>query len=334
MNITMEAGMWSLAAWIFGGLVLLALGGDMLVRGAVRIAERLGISPLLVGLTVVAFGTSLPELVTSVQASLAGSPGLAVGNIVGSNIANALLILGAAALVCPIAVNSRALARDGGVGVLAAGTLLALGLLWMLDRWVGVLLLLALVAYIVFAFRQERLDSTDHGAAFGKAQAFTDAHPPALAIGAPGGLLSASALLLAGLVMIVLGGGVLVDSAVVLARELDVSEAVIGLTIVAIGTSLPELVTSLAAAVRRQGDVALGSVLGSNIYNIFGIAGATALIAPTEIPASIARFDAPVMVAAAVLLMVVARTGWRVGRREGGLLLGCYAAYVWISWPG
>jgi cation:H+ antiporter len=200
---------------------------------------------------------------------------------------------------------------------------------------VGAVLVLALVGYILFAFRQERVDSTDHGAVFDKAQAFTEAHPPALAVDkAPGGLLGASALLVAGLAMIVTGGGLLVDSAVILARALEVSEEVIGLTIIAIGTSLPELVTSLVAALKRQGDVALGNVLGSNIYNIFGIAGATALIAPTQIPASIAQFDAPVMLAAAVLLMVVARTGWRVGRREGGLLLGCYAAYVWVAWPG
>lgn len=327
--------MWTLAAWILGGLVLLAVGGELLVRGAVQIAERLGISPLLVGLTVVAFGTSLPELVTSVQASLAGSPGIAVGNIVGSNIANVLLILGVAALVYPVAVQSRALARDGGVGLLASAVLLALGLFWMLDRWVGVLLLVALVAYILLAFWQERLGTRDHGAAFEKAQAFTEAHPPALAVGpAPGGLPLALVLLVAGLVLIVLGGRVLVDSAVILARALQVSEAVIGLTIVAVGTSLPELVTSLVAAIRRQADVALGNVLGSNIYNIFGIAGATALIAPTEIPVSIAHFDAPVMLGAALLLMVVARTGWRIGRREGALLLGCYGAYVWVAWPG
>lgn len=323
-----------LALWLLGGLVMLAFGGEFLVRGAVQIAERLRISPLVVGLTVVAFGTSLPELVTSVQASLIGSPGIALGNIVGSNIANVLLILGVAALVCPIAVGSRALARDGGVGVLASVVLLALGLFWTLDRLVGVLLLAGLAGYIIFAFRQEQVSEGDHGAAFEKAQAFTEAHPPALAVGSSRrGLVMSLVFLGAGLGLIVTGGSVLVDAAITLARSLEVSEAVIGLTIIAIGTSLPELVTSVVAAARRQADVALGNVLGSNIYNILGIAGATALIAPTEVPTSIAWFDAPLMVAAALLLMVVARTGWRVGRREGGLLLGCYAAYVWISWP-
>lgn len=322
-----------LALWLLGGLVLLIFGGEFLVRGAVQIAERLGISPLLVGLTVVAFGTSMPELVTSVQASLAGSPGIALGNIVGSNIANVLLILGVAALVCPIAVNSRALARDGGLGVLVSVALLAIGLFWMLDRVVGVLLLLGLVGYIVFAFRQERVSTGDHGAAYDKAQAFTEAHPPALAVRPTGGLLASLLFLGGGLVLIVTGGSVLVDSAIILARALEVSEEVIGLTIIAVGTSLPELVTSVVAAARRQPDVALGNVLGSNIYNILGIAGATAVIAPTEVPAGIAGFDAPIMVAAALLVMVLARTGWRVGRREGGLLVASYAAYVWISWP-
>lgn len=324
-----------LALWLLGGLVLLVLGGESLVRGAVQIAGRLGISPLLVGLTVVAFGTSMPELVTSVQASLAGAPGIALGNIVGSNIANVLLILGVAALLCPIAVESRALARDGGLGLVAALALLGLGLFWTLDRVVGVALLLSLAAYIIFAFRQERVaEGADHGAAYEKAEAFATAQPAGLPLSRPlGGLPGAILLLLAGLGMIVAGGAVLVDTAVTLARALEVSEEVIGLTIIAVGTSLPELVTSVVAAVRRQADVALGNVLGSNIYNILGIAGATALIAPTEVPPAIANFDAWVMVAAALLLLVVARTGWRVGRREGGVLLACYAAYVWSAWP-
>lgn len=324
-----------IALWLLGGLVLLVLGGELLVRGAVQIAARLGISPLLVGLTVVAFGTSTPELVTSVQASLAGSPGIALGNIVGSNIANVLLILGVSALICPIAVNSRALARDGGLGFLAALALLAVGLFWTLDRAMGVLLLLALVGYIVFAYQQERVtEGADHGAAYDKAEAFAAAHPPAFSLSrALGGLPGSILLLVAGLGLIVTGGSVLVDAAVTLARAWSVSEEVIGLTIIAVGTSLPELVTSVVAAARRQADVALGNVLGSNIYNILGIAGATALIAPTDVPASIATFDTPIMVAASLLVLVVARTGWRVGRREGGVLLACYVAYVWSAWP-
>nr|MCU0945887.1 calcium/sodium antiporter [Rubritepida sp.] len=306
-----------------------------LVRGAVQIAERFGVSPLLIGLTLVGFGTSTPELVASVQAALAGSPGIAVGNIVGSNIANILLILGLAALVNPIAVSSAALARDGGLGAATAMLVVVIGLVWMLDRLVGVIFLAALAGYLVFAYRQERAQPADHTAAFDKAAAFEGVHPSgvhgALA-SAPGagalGLAASGALLLGGLVLVVLGGGFLVDGAIGLARGLGVSEAVIGLTIVAVGTSMPELVTSLVAAFRRQSEVALGNVLGSNIYNVLGIGGVTALIAPTPVPAEIAHYDAFVMLLVSVLLLFIARSGWRIGRREGGLLLGGYAVYL------
>jgi cation:H+ antiporter len=325
---------------LLGGLLLLAAGGELLVRGAVQIAERIGVSPLLIGLTLVGFGTSTPELVTSVQASLAGSPGIAVGNIVGSNIANVLVILGLSALVFPIAVSSNALTRDGVLGAAVAAALGAVGLFWTLDRLVGLVFLAGLVAYILYAWRQEREAVADHTAAFDRAQAFEDAHPRGVhgaGAAAPGAGLGGLALSLgfvaAGLVAVVLGGGLLVDGAIGLARMIGVSETVIGLTIVAVGTSMPELVTSLVAAVRRHADVALGNVLGSNIYNVLGIGGATALIAPTAIPESIARYDAGVMLAAALLLLVLARTGWRIGRREGALLLAAYAVYVWTLWP-
>lgn len=320
---------------LLGGLVLLALGGELLVRGAVQLAERLGVSPLLVGLTIVGFGTSLPELVASVQAALAGSPGIAVGNIVGSNIANTLLILGLAALIHPIAVGSTALARDGGLGVAAAALLVVVGLVWMLDRPMGAVLLAALIGYVALAYLQERRGTPDHSAAFDKAAAFEAAHPRGLhatLASAPGAgwlrVLASLALLLAGLGLVVSGGKLLVAGAIGLARGLGVSEAVIGVTVVAVGTSLPEIVTSLVAAWRRAPEVALGNVLGSNIYNVLGIGGATALIAPTPVPAEIARYDAFVMLFAAVLLMIVARSGWRIGRREGGLLLGGYAVYL------
>lgn len=325
---------------IIGGLVLLALGGEGLVRGAVRIAERLGVSPLLIGLTLVGFGTSAPELVTSVQASLSGAPGIAVGNVVGSNIANILLILGISALVFPVRVASAALARDGAIVVATAALMVALGLAWTLDRAVGGIFVAGLVGYLVFAWRQEARGTTDHTAAFDKALAFEETHPGALhgaQAPAPGaglrGWLVPGALLVGGLALVVLGGRLLVDGAVALARTFEISEAVIGLTIVAVGTSMPELVTSVVAALRRHADVAIGNVLGSNIYNVLGIAGVTGLVAPTAIPDGIARFDAPVMLAVSVLMLVVARTGWRVGRREGAGLLALYGLYVWVIWP-
>lgn len=322
---------------LVGGLVLLVLGGELFVRGAVSIAERLGVSPLIIGLTLVGFGTSTPELVTSVQASLSGSPGVAVGNVVGSNIANILLILGISALIVPMAVGQGALRRDGVIGLAVACALAIVAVFGTLDRAVGGIFLIGLLAYIAYAWREEqRAGPEDHTAAFDKALAFEEVHPPRVAAPAPSGWQPwavSGALALGGLVLVVLGGGLLVDAAVDLARGWGVSEAVIGLTIVAVGTSLPELVTSVVAAMRRHSDVALGNVLGSNIYNVLGIGGATALIAPTAVPAEIVRFDIWVMIAAAALVLVLGRTGWRIGRREGGLLLGGYAAYLWLLWP-
>jgi cation:H+ antiporter len=323
---------------LLGGLVLLTLGGELLVRGSVRVAERLGVSPLLIGLTLVGFGTSMPELMTSVQAALIGSPGIAVGNIVGSNIANILLILGASALIWPIQVPAKALRRDGMLVAATAALLAAVGLFWMLDRLVGAVFLAGLIGYIVYAFRTERTGTADHTAAFDKALALEGlhpvTHPEALRAGRTGrALLAPTALALAGLVLVMIGGRVLVDAAVGLARLYEISETVIGLTIVAVGTSMPELVTSIVAAVRRQAEVALGNVLGSNIYNTLGIGGTTALISPNMVPVEIAHFDAFVMLAASVLLLLFARSGWRIGRREGGLLLAGYGTYVWAVWP-
>ncbi len=322
---------------LIGGLLLLALGGELFVRGAVQIAERLGVSPLLIGLTLVGFGTSTPELVTSVQASLAGSPGIAVGNIVGSNIANILVILGLSALLVPIAVGRGALWRDGTVALVVACSLAAVAMFGALDRIVGSLFLIGLAGYVVYAWRQERRPGPhDHTAAFEKAQAYQETHPrPASkpTTTAWQAWSMAAGFSVVGLVLVILGGRLLVDAAVELARGVGVSEVVIGLTIVAVGTSLPELVTSLVAAYRRHADVALGNILGSNIYNILGIGGATALIAPTPIPTEIARFDVWVMVLVTAALIVLGRSGWRIGRREGAGLLACYAGYVWWVWP-
>lgn len=325
------------ALLLLAGLVLLALGGEMLVRGAVRVAERFGVSPLVIGLTLVGFGTSTPELAASLQASLAGSPGIAVGNIVGSNIANTLLILGVAALIAPIAVTSRALGRDGAVCLAATLALPAAGLMGGLDHLAGIVFLVALLAYVALALHQERQGSAEHGAVFDKAEAFRAAHPGSLGPPPPappaGGLLLPLALAFGGLALVVLGGRLLVDGAVTLARALEIPEAVIGLTIVAIGTSMPEIVTSIIAALRRQPEIAFGNVIGSNIYNVLGIGGVTAVVAPTPVPAEIMARDAWVMVAASVLLLVVARTWWRIGRPEGTVLLALYLGYLAWLWP-
>lgn len=310
------------------GLVLLIAGGDLLVRGAVRIAERLRLSPMLVGLTVVGMGTSMPELAASLQASLAGSPGIALGNIVGSNIANSLLILGVAALIAPIAVKTRTLWRDGGVGLVAVLVLLAAGATVGLSREAGIAFLIMMAGYIYYAYRQESRGAA-HSAAYDRAAAMEGADPALIPHDQPQGRLSIALLLfIAGLGLIVGGASLLVNSAIVIAGQLGVSDTVIGLTIVAVGTSLPELVTSAVAAWRKQGDIALGNVLGSNIYNILFIGGMTGVIAPTAVPASIMAFDLWVLAAVSLVVMVFAFSDGRLSRREGFLLVAAYIAYA------
>lgn len=322
---------------LVGGLALLALGGELLVRGAVQVAERLGVSPLVIGLTLVGFGTSTPELVTSVQAALIGSPGIAVGNIVGSNLANILLILGLSAIVYPVAVGSSALKRDGTLVLITAVAFTVVGFVWSLDRLVGLAFVGSLIGYIIYAWRQEQVPVDGHTAAYERAEAFEELHErvlnPDKATVARSSIGVGLAFALGGLVLVVLGGRFLVDGAVTLARGFGISEAVIGLTIVAVGTSMPEFITSIVAAIRKHSDVALGNILGSNIYNILGIGGVTALIAPTEIPRQIATFDNLVMVGISVALLVMARTGWRIGRVEGAALVSAYVLYVWVIWP-
>jgi len=301
------------------GLLLLVIGGDGFVRGAVTIAKRAGLSPLLIGLTLVGFGTSTPELLTSVQAALAGSPGIAVGNVVGSNIANILLILGMAAILHPVHTSARAFARDGTVVLLAAIACVAIAFWGELGRGPGLALVAALVAYLGYTYVHERA-LPDASAAMHAAEG--DVAP------VPQRLWPALLLTIGGLGATIIGARLLVDSAIALALAFQISETVIGLTVVAIGTSLPELVVSLMAALRRQGDVAFGNIVGSNIYNVFGILGITALIKPIPIPPEILAVDIWVMLGATVLLLVFAITGWRVNRLEGAAFLAAYAAYV------
>lgn len=321
---------------LFCGFILLVAGGEMLVRGAVRVAGRLGVSPLVIGLTLVGFGTSTPELVTSVQAALIGAPGIAYGNIVGSNIANILLIVGASAMLFPITVTSNALKRDGLVMIVVAIVFSSVAATMPMERWLGAVFVFALGIYVYIAFRQERQAqaASGHCAFFDKGSAL-DADDPGLAPTATmtGSLLMPLLITLAGLALVVAGGTYLVKGAVTLAQSWGISETVIGLTIVAVGTSLPELVTSVLAAIRRQSDVAFGTIVGSNIYNILGIGGTTALIAPGEVPATIATFDNLVMIIVSALLVFFALTGLRIARWEGVALLLGYLSYVYVIWP-
>jgi cation:H+ antiporter len=291
-----------------GGFTGLVIGGDYLVRGAVAIAQQWRISPMVIGLTLVGFGTSTPELVTSVQAALQGAPGIAIGNVVGSNTANILLILGAAAVILPLSVNRSDFRRDGTALMLVTLVCVGIVLYGFVGRSAGVALLVALAAYLFLAFRS--------------GEAAAELPVSGEAPGAPW------LIMLGGLVLTILAARFLVQGAIALAAGLGVSEAVIGVTIVAVGTSMPELVTSVVAAQRGQADVALGNVIGSNLFNILGILGATAVISPMTVPDQIAGFDIWVMLAATALLVVAAVTGWQITRREGLLLLTGYLAYI------
>ena len=302
------------------GLALLLGGGEALVKGAVAVASRLGVSPLLIGLTLVGFGTSTPELVASLEAALSGRPGIAIGNVVGSNIANILLIVGVAAVIYPMATTKQAFRRDGAV---LAGSALALVLVVLsgaVDRAAGAVFLALLAAYTLYTYLSER--QTGGASAEMHAAEAADVAPKGMSMGL--GL----ALAAGGIAAIVYGASLLIESAVALARAGGLSEATIGLTLVAVGTSLPELATSVMAAARRRADVAFGNIVGSNIFNALGIAGVTALVEPIVVPPEIARLDIWVMLAATLLLVLFATTGWRVSRREGALLLAGYVAYL------
>lgn len=306
------------------GLVLLVAGGDTLVRGATTAARSLGVSPLLIGLTLVGMGTSAPELVTSLTAVLAGSPGIAMGNVVGSNTANILLILGLAALISPIVVDRDAFRRDGWVLVGSTALCVLAVIAGTIDyRW-GMAMLAGLAAYLVWAWRGER-QHRDREAR--KYEHLTEDAPDA-----PGGFWVGLGLAVVGIGLTVGGARLLVDNAVIVAREVGVSDTIIGLTVVAVGTSLPELVTSAVAAFRKHSDVALGNVIGSNIYNILGILGVTALVAPIRVPPEIIRLDIWVMVAATALVVLFVRTGMRIVRLEGLALLVAYGVYLgWLA---
>jgi len=304
------------------GTVLLAGGGEALVRGASRLASRAGVSPLVVGLTVVAFGTSSPELVVSVTSALEGKADIAVANVVGSNTFNVLFILGACALIAPLTVSARIVRREVPVMIGVSLLLVPLGWDGRIGRLEALALLAGIAAYMIFSVRAGRRETAAVKAEY--AEGLAPRHPER------GGWLAGAGLALAGLGALVLGAHWFVDAAVALARSLGVSEAVIGLTIVAAGTSLPEVATSVVATVRGERDIAIGNVVGSNVFNVLGILGLSGALARDglAVAPAIERFDIPVMAAAAVATLPVVFTGRTLARWEGAVFLGCYAAYV------
>ena len=301
------------------GLVLLYFGAEGLVRGSSSMALRFGVSPLLVGLTVVAFGTSAPEMMVSVKAAYLGQGDISVGNVVGSNICNIGLILAFSALIVPIKVASQIVRID--TPIMIGTTALAIALLYdgALSRTEGIIFFLLLVVYVVFSIRLAKRQATDP-----LAQEFSDE----MKISKTGVALDVL-LVIGGLVMLVFGARFLVDSAIVVAKAFGLSEAVIGLTIVAIGTSLPEFATSLVAAIKKEADIAVGNVVGSNIFNILGILGISAFITPLS-SSGITGIDLGVMAGFAIALWGFSASGHRITRIEGLIMMAAYAAYVWL----
>lgn len=309
------------------GLVMLTLGAEWLVRGASSMALRFGVSPLFVGLTIVGFGTSSPEMAASVAASLRGAADIAVGNVVGSNIFNIAAILGLTAVIKPIVVRLAAVRRDLAVAFVAALLpWLAIAFDGTLPRWLGIVFVLGLVAYLVFAYRGDRAAPAPDAEL--AREELREAHVVPAEPAKKGRPAIDAGLVVVGLVLLVFGSRLLVDGAIEIARWAGLSERVIGLTIVAAGTSLPELVTSLVATLRGSTDIAVGNVIGSNIFNLLGILGVSAIVRPQAVSPSMLALDTPVMVLATIALLPIMMTGGRISRVEGAILLLGYAAYL------
>ena len=309
-----------------GGLVALIAGANVLVRGASKLALSLGLSPLVVGLTVVAFGTSAPEVAVSVGAALEGSTGMAVGNVVGSNIFNVLFILGISALIVPLVIDAQVVRQEVPIMIGASLVTLSMCLDGHLAMTESGLLLALLVAYTVFLVRQSRAQTQATREEY--ADELTDMTRGRWDDGLPVQLL----LIAAGLALLVLGSQWLVDAAITVARSLGVSELVIGLTIVAAGTSMPEVATSIMAAIKGERDIAVGNVVGSNTFNLLGCLGAAGLAGGgLPVPEAAVAFDLWVMVAVALACLPVFLSGHEIARWEGGLFLAYYVAYTaWL----
>jgi cation:H+ antiporter len=307
--------------WLLVGLGLLTAGGEALVRGALAAAKRIGVSPLLAGLVIVGFGTSAPELVVSLQAAFNNQPEIAVGNVVGSNIANILLILGLSAVIMPLVTHIQCLKRDGLTMLFATLLLMALASINGLDRLDGMVMLTVLAAYLIWAYRTERADISSPEAQLHKAES---EEIELLPMSIPMTLLAT----IGGLAMLIFGANRFLLGAVGVGEALGVPDAIIGLTVVAVGTSLPELAVSIVAAIRKHADVAVGNIIGSNIFNILCILGIASIINPLPLQGRLLEIDQFVMLAAAVVLLLFLFFGLRLSRVKGVLLLVGYVVYI------
>lgn len=297
-----------------GGALLLMVAGDALVRGAIGLSLKFGLSVTLISLTVVAFGTSAPELVISVEAALAGSPDIALGNVVGSNVANTLLIVGVPAILVVLSVSTPELRRSFTLMLIATALFVGLSLTGEIGRISGAVMLASLAAMIVYSYRKSGHDTIELDDADGAM---------------PGWKIAT--LLLAGIIGLPIGAHFLIEGAREIALAFGLSEAAIGLTIVALGTSLPELAASTAAALRGRGDVALGNVLGSNMLNLLAVIGTTALIAPLSVSRAFQTVDIPIMAATSLLLAPFLIWKMKLGRAVGLIFLGIYAIFILLA---
>ncbi len=302
------------------GLALLVVGAELLVRGASALAMLVGVSPLVIGLTVVAYGTSTPELAVSIKAAWVGQSDIALGNVVGSNIFNVLFILGLSAIISPLAVSMQIVRRETPIMIGVSVLLLLMALDGQIGRFDGLILVVGVVLYTALSIRQSRRET----AAAGAAQSV-----PVITLGRGWKhVLLQVLLIIGGLALLCVGTDWMVRGAVAMAKAMGVSELVIGLTIVAAGTSLPEVATSVMATIRGQRDIAIGNVVGSNIYNILAVLGAAAAIRPVSVSPQAMGFDIPVMVAVATVCLPIFFSGRIISRLEGVLLLGYYVAYT------
>lgn len=315
--------MVTIAFQFLGGLLILIIGADLLVRGATRLAAAFGVSPLVIGLTIVAIGTASPEIAVSLKAAATGQGDLTLGNVLGSNIFNILFILGLTSLITPIVIAEQLIRKDApimlGISLLTLLLVLDGSLGWM-D---GVILLAGLAVYFAFALRQSKLESRDVQKEY--ADEFAQKEPHTIR-----NTLTNLTFILIGLGMLVLGSNWLVDAASQIARALGVSELVIGLTIVAVGTSMPEVATSLIAALKKESDIAVGNAVGSNIFNLLGVLGIAGIVSPLSIPIQqyVLQFDLPVMVFVALVTLPIFYIDNRISRFEGGLLLAYFVTYM------
>lgn len=303
---------------IIGGFLLLLGGGEFLVRGAVGISKKAGFSPLLIGLTVVAFSTSAPELIVSVSSALKGQVDISVGNVVGSNIVNMLVILGVSALITPILVKGKEVRRDCWIMVAASIALSIVSLFHTIPRFVGLLFFASIVTYVVLSYRAEKNDPSKEAEEEAKEELES----------APKSLWLSIAIVLVGLVALVFGSEILILGATAIAKAWGVSQAVIGLTIVAIGTSLPELAASAISAFKGHSELAIGNVIGSNIFNILSILGITAMVKPIPVNPQMIHFDIPLMIVVSLILTFLLVRREKLSRVLGVLFIIAYASYA------